>query len=211
MFADRNNAGFKLAEKLRENHTSNSVVLAIPHGGVEVSLPIVEILNTSFDLLILEKLRLPLNPESSFGAIAIDGSIAFNDFEKFVNHEEKLKIIEKTKQIINNYDTGDFSKAPLKGKDIIIVDDGAHHGATLQASINYCLRKKVKSITIAVPVLSTRVYDELKNRVDDIVFIYKSEQLDAISSFYNNYTKINEELYRQRLSLLMAHSLIETT
>lgn len=208
MFADRNNAGFKLVELIRKLNISNPIVLAIPDGGIETALPIVECQDALFDLIVLEKLRIPNKPEWSFGAITEDGSVAFNDYEKFVNPEEKLNLINKAKQNLQSKveslrDTD--KRLDITGRNVIIVDDGANHGATLQACINSCKKRKVKSITIAVPVLSTQVLEELSPRVNDIISLYNSTEFKGIKHYYRNSNTLDESQLRKRLDVLLAY------
>jgi len=213
MFADRNNAGFKLVERLRKLSIEDPIVLAIPDGGIETALPIVECQNALFDLIVLEKLRIPNKPEWSFGAITEDGSIAFNDYEKFVNPDEKIKLIaEAKKQLnskINKFRPNDV-KLDLSGRNVIIVDDGANHGATLHACINSCKKRRVKSITIAVPVLSTKVLEELKPRVNNIVSLFHSTEFKGIHHYYRDYKLLDNDLFQNRLNLLLTYKIQET-
>jgi len=208
MFADRNNAGFKLVEKLRELTITDPIVLAIPDGGIETALPIVECQNSPFDLIILEKLRIPNKPEWSFGAITEDGTVAFNDYEKFVNQEEKMDLINQAKQKliskIKQFRSND-TKLDLTGRNVIIVDDGANHGATLQACINSCKKRKVKSITITVPVLSTQVLNELNTRVSNIISLYNSTEFKGIDFYYRNSKPLDDNLFKNRLDLLLSY------
>ena len=208
MFADRNNAGFKLVEKLRELSIDNPIILTIPNGGIETALPIVECQNAPFDLIILEKLRIPNKPEWSFGAITEDGTTAFNDYEKFVNQDEKMKLIAEAKQRlstkISQFRSNEI-KLDITDRNVIIVDDGANHGATLQACINSCKKQRVKSITIAVPVLSTQVLKELSPRVKNIVSLFNSTEFRGIDFYYRNSKPLDGDLFRNRLDLLLSY------
>lgn len=206
MFADRNNAGFKLVEKLRKLSICNPIILAIPDGGIETALPIVECQNAEFDLIILEKLRIPNKPEWSFGSITEDGTVAFNDYEKFVNQDEKRILIAEAKQRledrIQQFRANEI-KLDISDRNVIIVDDGANHGATLQACINSCKKQKVKSITIAVPVLSSKVLSELEPRVSNIVSLFNSTEFKGINNYYRNSKTLNKTLLEERLKVLM--------
>lgn len=206
MFADRNNAGFKLVEKLRDIPLIDPIVLAIPEGGIETALPIVECQNLQFDLVILEKLRIPNKPEWSFGTITEDGSVAFNDYEKFVNQEEKLKLINTAKQRLQSkikQFRSTQNKLNITNRNVIIVDDGATHGATLQACINSCKKRKVKSITVAVPVLSTQVFDDLKPRVNNIISLFIANEFKGLNHYYRNSERLDNSLFNERLNVLM--------
>jgi len=205
MFADRSNAGVKLVEKLRQIKITDPVVLAVPNGGVEISLPIVECLNCSFDLIILEKLRLPSKPEWSFGAITEDGYTTFNDYEKFVNHEDKIPLINdakiKIKENVRKHRVNE-EKINVEGRNVILVDDGANHGSTLHACINSCKKRKAASVTIALPVLSDKVYYELKPRVNEIVYLEKDNDFKGVSSYYRDYS-LNDDLCRKKLDVFI--------
>jgi predicted phosphoribosyltransferase len=208
MFADRNNAGFKLVEELRKLSIKNPIILAIPDGGIETALPIVECQNAEFDLIILEKLRIPNKPEWSFSAITEDGTVAFNDYEKFVNHDEKKSLIADAKQRlekrIQQFRSNEI-KLDISGRNIIIVDDGANHGATLQACINSCKKQKVKSITIAIPVLSSKVLEDLKPRVNNLVSLFSSTEFKGINHYYRNSKTLDKSLLEERLKVLMSY------
>lgn len=214
MFADRNNAGFKLVEKLRDLPLIDPIVLAIPEGGIETALPIVECQNSQFDLIILEKLRIPNKPEWSFGTITEDGSVAFNDYEKFVNQEEKLNLISLSKQNlvskIKRYRPKGI-KLDISNRNVIIVDDGATHGSTLQASINSCKKRKAKSITVAVPVLTTKALEELKPRVDNIISLFISTEHKSSNNYYRNSEPLNKSLLDERLDVLLRYKTQEDT
>ena len=208
MFADRNNAGFKLVEKLRKLSINDPIILSIPDGGIETALPIVECQDTAFDLIILEKLLIPNKPEWSFGTITEDGTVAFNDYEKFVNQEEKKILIAEAKQRLGNrilQFRDSENKLDISNRNVIIVDDGANHGTTLQACINSCKKRKVKSITIAVPVLSTRVLNELSPRVSNIVSLFNSTEFKGINHYYRNSKTLDKPLLKERLKVLMSY------
>ncbi|MCK5781346.1 MAG: hypothetical protein KAH10_02045 [Flavobacteriales bacterium] len=209
MFADRSNAGFKLAEKLRELTVYEPIILAITNGGIETSLPIVDIINAPFDFLIAERLKSPFNPIANFGSIVEDGSIAFNDFEKFVNQEEKLDIISRAKSKLKVKIDSHRSiqeKIDITKRNVIIVDDGINFGSTMIACINSCKRRKVASITIATPVLSTKIYDELSPMVDKIIYLIKDDHFKGIEQYYKHYQNIDNERFNDRLSMITTNN-----
>ena len=78
-YADREEAGRILAEKLKSYSKDRPAVLAIPNGGVSVGLPVARRLHCPLHLIIVRKLQIPDNPEAGFGSVASDGTLLLNE------------------------------------------------------------------------------------------------------------------------------------
>jgi putative phosphoribosyl transferase len=78
MFRDSREAGMLLADKMK-NHTDKSIVLAIPRGGVPVALQVANKLNALFDVIVVRKIPIPLEPEAGYGAVTDDGTVVLNE------------------------------------------------------------------------------------------------------------------------------------
>ncbi|MDI6890797.1 MAG: phosphoribosyltransferase family protein [Thermodesulfovibrionales bacterium] len=130
VFEDRTDAGKRLSEFLLDYKSSDSIVLAIPSGGVPVGKEIKDALSLNLDLLIVRKIQIPWNPEAGFGAVNLDGYVIFNEEllrqlylpESVINTQA-----EKTKEILKKRNEL-FRKGrdlpSLGNKTAIIVDDG---------------------------------------------------------------------------------------
>lgn len=176
IFQDRREAGLILASMIRSEWGSfkNSIVLAIPSGGVPVGLAISEKLGLPFDLIIVRKLQIPGNTESGFGAMTLDGSVFINEplLEKISLsssriEEEKRKVREEL--ISRNNLFRDGRPLPsLKGKSVIIADDGIASGYTMLASVHMVKKQGALKTIIAAPTAPMRSIEGLESEVDHI-------------------------------------------
>ncbi|MFP4532767.1 MAG: phosphoribosyltransferase [Desulfobacterales bacterium] len=196
-FKDRKHAGRLLAEKLADYEPDNPIVMAIPRGGVEVGIQVAKRLNCDFELLIVRKLPFPDNPESGFGAIAEDGSsVVFDRFAQTVPETERQQIYEaqqnEIKSRIRTLRKG-RPLPPLKGRTVILIDDGIAMGSTMQASVAMCRNQKAQKIIVAAPVSSPRTKTEFQSLADDVVILTTPEFFQAVAQVYENWYDVSDE------------------
>ena len=156
MFKNRKDAGEKLAKSLEKYKAENPLILAIPRGGVEVGLQVARKLKVDFSLIIARKLPFPDNPEAGFGAIAEDGStFIFENAYYWLSGEniEKIKQ-QQIAEIDRRIKTlrGGNSLPDMKGRTVILIDDGIAMGSTMRAAIELCKNRATRKIVVAVPV-----------------------------------------------------------
>ncbi|VVB91657.1 Phosphoribosyl transferase domain protein [uncultured archaeon] len=174
VFRDRIHAGEVLAIKLKPYVGKDSIILAIPSGGVPVGSTIAKELGLQMDLIIVKKLPIPYNTEAGFGSISWDGEVKLN--ERLV---EQLQlsgsdidpIIADVKREIDKRMEIFRGKRPfpeLKGKTAIIADDGLASGYTLLAAISSIKRLSPARIIVAVPTASKNAIDLVAPYVDGI-------------------------------------------
>jgi predicted phosphoribosyltransferase len=197
MFRDRKEAGKKLALELRKYKNRNVLVLAIPRGGVEVGLEVASYLDSDFDILVSRKLPIPYNPEAGFGAIAEDGSIYLNkEADSWVgkNDIERIKK-EQIKEIKRRIDVLRVGKplTQVRGRIVILVDDGLAMGSTMYASVEYCRNKKAKKVIIAIPVSGKDVFYEIKQLVDEAYVLEIPYNFMAVAQSYLYWTDVTDE------------------
>ena len=196
MFIDRKDAGQKLAKALEKYKDRDTMILAIPRGGVEVAYEVAKYLNADLDLLISRKLPFPDNPEAGFGAIAEDGStFLFDDAYKWLTKDQiriiKSEQIEEIKRRIEVLRNG-FTLPDISNRIVILVDDGLAMGSTMRAAIALCKNNKVKKIIVAVPVSGDRVIREINNLVDEIVVLEVPPFFQAVAQVYRNWHDITD-------------------
>ena len=139
MFKNRKDAGEKLANALEKYRIENPLILAIPRGGVEVGLQVAKRLNADISLIIARKLPFPDNPEAGFGAVAENGSTFFiEDLHSWFPEEtiERIKSqqIDEIKRRVKAL-RGGTPLPEIKGKTVILIDDGIAMGSTMRAAI----------------------------------------------------------------------------
>jgi len=196
-FKDRKDAGEKLARALEKYKGQNTLVLAIPRGGVEVGYRVAQYLNASFSILVSRKLPFPDNPEAGFGAIAEDGStFLFEHAALWLAKEKMAKIIGQQKREIQRRIFALRQDQPLPeiaGQVVILVDDGLAMGSTMRAAINLCKKKGARKIIVAVPVSGEDVAEEIGEIVDEITVLIKPAFFRAVAQAYMNWYDVSDQ------------------
>jgi putative phosphoribosyl transferase len=207
MFDDRRDAGRQLAEALADYRDEDVVVLAIPRGGVEVGFQVARALDADFSLVVVRKLPFPDNPEAGFGAIAEDGStvvaeratygLGRDTIERVAEFQREE--IERRVQVLRR----GKPLPDLKGRTVILVDDGIAMGSTMRASIQLIKEQGAGRIVVATPVASWWVAQEIEAMVDQVVVLTKPASFRAVAQVYQEWydvpdTKVLEILDKWR-------------
>ncbi|KAB2822810.1 MAG: phosphoribosyltransferase, partial [Candidatus Dadabacteria bacterium] len=136
-YEDRSAAGMALARHLAKYSGDRPVIVGLPRGGVAVAAEIARALNADLDVIVAGKLRAPYNPELAIGAITEEGQVYLNSLsirslhikESYIEEEKRARLAAM-KEKLNLY-RGVRKKVPLKGRTVIIVDDGLATGSTM--------------------------------------------------------------------------------
>jgi len=196
MFEDRKDAGKRLAKALTKYRNKDVLILAIPRGGVEVAYKVAEYLNAELNLLVSRKLPFPNNKEAGFGAIAEDGStFIFKDVYMWLSEEkiEEIKIeqMDEVRRRIEILRQG--KKIPgIKGRIVILIDDGLAMGSTMRAAIMLCKNKGAKKVIVATPVSGEDIAREIEEIVDEIVILEKPVFFQAVAQVYKNWNDVTD-------------------
>ena len=151
---DRKEAGILLSQKLEKYQNSDAIILAVPRGGVPIGYEISKNLRLPLDIILSKKIGHPLNKEYAIGAVSLDSTIIDKhpDIPKEYIEREIKQLRESMKDKYNLY-MGYRKPANIKGKTVIVVDDGIATGNTLLASIEMLKKRHPKKIIVAVPVV----------------------------------------------------------
>ena len=200
VFTDRQAAGERLAEMLREYHRSKAIVLGIPAGGVPVAATIAKKLELPLFIVPVSKILFPWTTESGFGAVAFDGTEWINaDLVAAGNLDTETVTLavsaarEKVRRRVEQL-YGSKALPELKNKTVIVVDDGIAAGSTMRAAILALHKAKTRKIFIAVP---TGHDTSLKNFIDKVDGIYcanvRSGYSFAVAEAYEHWSDVTEE------------------
>jgi putative phosphoribosyl transferase len=207
MFTNRRDAGKQLAKKLAHYQDDNSLILAIPRGGVPVAYEVVKKINAELSLVIARKLPFPNNPEAGFGAIAEDGSTVFlnsaivnltMEMIQTIVNAQKADIQRRIKIL-----RGGQPMPSINGRVTILVDDGIALGSTMRASIKMCTKSKPAKLVIASPVCSPELGRALKQMkaVDEVIILEQPRFFRAVAQVYEQWRDIPDhevlEIMRQ--------------
>lgn len=200
VFADRSDGGRQLADMLRETAKPDSLVLAIPSGGVPVGLEIAEGLALNFDLVLVRKVQIPRNTEAGFGAVNMDADLFINEpllSRLHLSSDQIERQVEKTMATIkqrNSKFRQNRSFPDIKARSIILVDDGLASGYTMRAALAYLRKREPAAITIAVPTGSADTVTMLLKEVDTLCCLNIRESYPyAVASAYQNWYDLDDE------------------
>jgi putative phosphoribosyl transferase len=200
MFADREEAGRRLAVALARFQAENPCVLALPRGGVPVGFEVAKALHAPLDLVLVRKIGVPSQPELAAGAV-VDGrrpEVVLNEeivalFDvppEYLAAERanQLKEIERRRLLY----LGGRGRLDVAGRTALIVDDGIATGATIRAALRATRRAGAKRVVLAVPVAPADVLMELRKEADEVVCLEASENFVSIGFCYEKFTQLND-------------------
>jgi putative phosphoribosyl transferase len=176
VFKDRDDAGKVLSEMLSPYYekAKETLVLAIPSGGVPIGLEVAKGLSLPIDLIIVRKIPVPGNPEAGFGALTLDGDVFLNDdliaFLRLSPNEIEDQINKVKKDLRErNFIFRQGTLFPdVINKTVLIADDGLASGYTMLACVETVRRKGANKIVVAVPTAPERSVSRISPIVEEI-------------------------------------------
>jgi predicted phosphoribosyltransferase len=195
LFRDRREAGRLLAEKLAAYANRPDVlVLALPRGGVPVAYEVARGLVAPLDVFVVRKLGVPGYEELAMGAIATGGVCVLND--QLVEH---LGIPEQTMEAVAAREREELERRErlyrghrpppsVRGRTVILVDDGLATGATMHAAIEALRLQNPARIVVAVPTASPETCEEMKEKADDVICAITPEPFYAVGGWYQGFS-----------------------
>jgi putative phosphoribosyl transferase len=197
MFNDRHDAGKQLGAALKHLAGKDILILGIPRGGVEVACQVAEALSAEFSMLVVRKLPFPDNPESGFGAIAEDGSVYLHpEAASWLSQEDIDSIVREQRREIKRRIRVLRGETPLpgmRGRHVVLVDDGIAMGSTMQAAVICCRNLKAQKITVAAPVASPSARRLTAASADEVVTLLSPHGFRAVADYYENWYDVSDE------------------
>jgi len=200
-YADRTEAGQALAEKLKDYAAENPVVVGLPRGGVVVAAEVARALKAELDVILAGKLRAPYNPELAIGAVTEEGQVYINDLtvrslhikESYIEEEKKSRL-NAMRERLNLYRIVK-PKVPLKGRTVIITDDGLATGSTMISAIQASHASGAKKIVVAVPggPADTVARIERMDEVAECVCPHIPDLFFAVSQLYYDFQQVEDD------------------
>ncbi len=199
VFADRRNAGERLAEMLEDFRDQPLRLFAIPAGGVPVAAAVAQSLAVPLDLIIVRKIQLPWTTEAGFGALDPDGKPMFNEplVSRLSMTPEQIEA-QTAKTLANLREReahlrGGRPYPDVSGETAIIVDDGLASGYTMRAAVSFLKGKGAARLVVAVPTASERTAQAILPLVDLLVCPNVRGGLSfAVADAYVNWYDVEE-------------------
>jgi putative phosphoribosyl transferase len=199
-FENRHDAGKQLAKRLARFATEHPVILALPRGGVPVAFEVAKALDAVLDLLFVRKIGAPGYEELGIGAV-VDGAspqLVLNEdivrqlapSPNYIRKEmrRQLEEIERRRKVY----CGEHPPIALKGRTVIIVDDGIATGGTMKAALRGANKNEPAWLVLAVPVAPPSTIADLGHECDEVICLETYEPFGAVGAFYRDFTQTND-------------------
>lgn len=203
-FSNRREAGLRLAERLLFLRGTDTVVLALPRGGVPVGFEVARALGAPLDVIIVRKLGVPSQPELAMGAIGEEGVRVINEAVVRMARvtASQMEAVERREREELERRTARFrhGRAPIEltGRTAVIVDDGLATGSTARAACQVAWAHGVERAILGVPVAPPGAIVDLA-RMAEVVAIDVSDRLGSVGQAYHDFTQTSD---REVLTLL---------
>jgi len=206
LFRDRRDAGRKLAQKLIAYvGRTDVIVLALPRGGVPVAYEVALALHAPLDIFIVRKLGLPGHEELAIGAIASGGARVLNeDIIQYLRISEAIieVIAQRELQELQRRERAYRGERPpleVKGRTIILIDDGLATGASMRAAVAGLRIHHPAQIVIAVPTAAPETCEALEPEVDQMICATTPEPFYGVGRWYEDFSQTTDEEVRTLL------------
>lgn len=205
VFRDREDAAHRLAERLRSLELRDPVVLGIPRGGVVMGAALAREIGGELDIILVRKLRAPMQPELAIGAVSEEGDVMLNPYadmvpgfsEEYLEQERRDRLDELAQRSELFRDVR--PAAQLTGRSVVVTDDGIATGATMLAAIQVIRSKDPHEIVLAVPVAPPDRLEEIARHCDRTVCLQTPSSFIAIGQFYERFDQVEDEAVRDLL------------
>jgi len=199
-FRNRRDAGRILASYLAQYaDRPDVVILALPRGGVPVGFELARALRAPLDVMVVRKLGVPGHEELAMGAIASGGV-------RILNHDviQMLGIRPDTFECVAEQEQQELARreaayrgnrgpAAVKGRTVILVDDGLATGSTMRAAVAALRTLQPSRIVIAVPTAAAETCHELKAEADDVVCAMTPTPFFGVGQWYDDFSQTTDE------------------
>ncbi len=198
MFADRKDAGQKLAARLAAAGLEAPVILALPRGGVPVAAEIARALGAPLDLVMVRKLGVPGHPELAAGAVTDGETPQILVNEEITAHagldaaaigrlaERERAEIERRRALW----LPGRAAVPLSGRTAVVVDDGAATGATLRVALRALAARGPARVVVALPVAPPEVCERLRGEADEVICLETPRRFSAVGQYYRDFAQV---------------------
>ncbi|MEW6268033.1 MAG: phosphoribosyltransferase family protein [Thermodesulfobacteriota bacterium] len=199
LFEDRRDAGVALARSLARHRGENVLVLGIPRGGVPVAAEVARALEADLDVVVARKLGAPDSPELAIGAVTANGGRYLNDdiiaelgvpasYVERVTAEQRAEAQRRERRF-----RGPNAMSEMRGRTVIVVDDGLATGATMRAAVRSVRRRKPARLIAAVPVGAAESCAALRKEVDELVCPHERADFGAVGFYYRNFEPTEDD------------------
>jgi putative phosphoribosyl transferase len=207
LFRNRVEAGRQLATQIAVLNPHNPLVLALPRGGVPIAIEIAKVLRAPLDLLLVRKIGLPWQPELAVGAV-MDGAMPHTIINENVArhaHIDEADIARMARVHLEEIEhrrhlwLSHREHVPIRGRDVIVVDDGIATGTTIRVALEAVRAEKASQVFLAVPVVADFVAEALRSACDKALFLATPKNLVSVGMYFKDFHQLRDEEVKQLL------------
>ena len=206
-FRDRCDAGHQLAGRLASFALRDDVlVLGLARGGVPVACEVARAISAPLDVIIVRKLGVPGQRELAMGAIASGGVRVLNAqiISRISNAETVIAEVAAAEQReLERRETeyrGARNAAEVRGKAVIVVDDGLATGASMRAAVFALRQREAAQVVVAVPVGSPEACAKLASEADELICLIVPIDFGAVGEVYEDFSQTTDDEVRALLA-----------
>jgi putative phosphoribosyl transferase len=201
LFADRHDAGARLAALLQDEHWSDPVVLGLARGGVPIALRVAEALDAPLEVAVARKIGAPGHPEFGLGAVTADGPAVYNDsalaalgLTRDDLREDCERERAEARRRLQRYRHG-RSPLPIAGRDGLLVDDGLATGVTARAALSELRAARPRRLVFAAPVCArdSQAALQAEGDADEVICVCVPPQFGAVGLWYRDFRQTSDE------------------
>jgi len=194
MFSNRIAAGYKLVPRLEQFRQQDSLVLAVPRGGVPVAYVVAKELCLPLSLVLIKKIGHPRNGEYAIGAASLTDSfvIPHADVSPGYITAAITRIRARLQEMYRMY-LGGRPPVSIEGKTVIVIDDGIATGNTLLATVKILRKEHPAKIVIAAPVASKEAFLKLSGEADEVIVLHTPEVFRGVGAFYKDFSQVSDQ------------------
>ena len=198
-FANRTDAGQRLAAALASYVDRDVVVVGLPRGGVPVAFEVARALGAPLDVIVVRKLGVPFRPELGMGAVGEGDARVINaDVVRMarISGQEVAEIERRERDVVDRLARcfrGNLAPVPLAGRIVIIVDDGVATGSTARAACQVARAHGAAEVVLAVPVGPPGVEQQLRPDADSVICLSAPSKFHAVGQVYADFAQISDE------------------
>lgn len=212
MFRDREDAAGQLAQRLQGRAFRDPLVLAIPRGGVVTGAVLAQELGADLDVVLARKLRAPDQPECALGAVSETGGVFLVPelgevprwLRDYLASEQAHQLAEIARR--RKLFRGVRPAAPLRGRTVIVTDDGIATGATMIAALQVARAQRPHELIVAAPVAPANRVEEVGRWCDQMICLLVPEDFWAVGQFYADFRTVEDaEVIKLLRTAVSAH------
>jgi putative phosphoribosyl transferase len=209
LFADRTEAGRRLAAQVVGAGVTDAIVYALPRGGVPVALEVARALDAPLDLILVRKIGAPGQPEVALAAV-VDGGFPLMVVNEAVQRvtgaspiylaKEKALALAEIERRRRLY-FGNRTHPDPRGQTVVLVDDGLATGATARVAIQQLRARGAGRVILAIPVVPESGLETVKGEVDQLICLAQPSDFRSVGAFYADFHQLSDDEVLDQLAV----------